>query len=45
VSRLLGSVPIRRLPSPLPAGNGLPGDATVVVMLGKDTARNHLLDL
>src|SRR5690349_15343448 len=31
VSRLLGSVPILRMPSPLPAGGGLPGDATVVV--------------
>jgi hypothetical protein len=45
VSRLLGSVPILRMPSPLPAGNGLPGDATVVVMLGKDKARDRLLDL
>ncbi|MBI5090481.1 MAG: LytR C-terminal domain-containing protein [Actinobacteria bacterium] len=45
VSRLLGSVPILRMPSPLPAGGGLPGDATVVVMLGKDTADNALLDL
>jgi hypothetical protein len=45
VSRLLGSVPILRMPTPLPADGGLRGDATVVVMLGNDTAGDRLLDL
>jgi hypothetical protein len=38
VSRLMGGVPVMRMPTPLPVSSGTPGDATVVVMLGKDLA-------
>jgi hypothetical protein len=38
VSRLLGGVPVMRMPTPVPVESGSAGDATVVVMLGKDLA-------
>jgi hypothetical protein len=45
VSRLMGDVPVMRMPTPLPVESGSPGDATVVVMLGKDMPKVRLLDL
>jgi hypothetical protein len=38
VARLMGGVPVLRMPTPVPIESGVPGDATVVVMLGKDLA-------
>lgn len=36
ISRLTGGVPVLRMPTPAPVDGGTVGDATVVVMLGKD---------
>ena len=38
VARVMGGVSVLRMPTPLPVESGLPGEATVVVMLGKDLA-------
>ena len=36
ISRLTGGVPVLRMPTPVPVDGATAGDATVVVMLGKD---------
>jgi hypothetical protein len=38
ISRLLGGIPVVRMPTPVPIESGSAGDATVVVMLGRDLA-------
>jgi hypothetical protein len=38
ISRLLGNLPVVRMPTPVPIESGSAGDATVVVMLGSDLA-------
>jgi hypothetical protein len=38
ISRLMGGVPIVRMPTPVPVETGSAADASVVVMLGKDLA-------
>lgn len=38
ISRVMGGVPVVRMPTPVPVESGSAADATVVVMLGKDLA-------
>ncbi len=38
ISRVMGGVPVMRMPTPVPVDSGSAADATVVVMLGKDLA-------
>lgn len=44
IARLMGGVPVLRMPTPVPVESGSAGDATVVVMLGKDLAATGLPD-
>lgn len=42
VSRVMGGAEVLRMPTPVPVETGLAGDATVVVMLGRDLADEDL---
>jgi LytR cell envelope-related transcriptional attenuator len=42
IARLMGGVPVLRMPTPVPVETGSAADATVVVMLGKDRADQDL---
>lgn len=45
ISRLMHDTPIMRMPTPVPVQAGSAGDATVVIMLGKDLATARLTEL